>query len=192
MGKGELWDELQEIKRSHGDDERIQMVGWKPYEEIPDYIAASDICLLPAYKNQIMMNIVPIKIYEYLAAGKCVIATNLPGLRKEFGDENGVVYIEDQNEVLSSALQLMVNGDLPKKSAEAVRAVSGNGWRDGHEPVRAVIVLYREERRGPSCRHPGQGTVRSGNMIGTSGGQIMGDHSSICKYRRTKCPGARS
>ncbi len=190
MGKGELWDELQEIKRSHGDDKRIQMVGWKPYEEIPDYIAASDICLLPAYKNQIMMNIVPIKIYEYLAAGKCVIATNLPGLRKEFGDGKGVVYIEDQKEVLSSALQLMVNGDLPKKGAEAARAVSGNGWRT-HEPVRAIIVLHRRERKGPPGGGPGRGTVRSGYMIATSGDRSMNDHTSICKCGGTMRPGAR-
>ncbi len=62
---------------------KLILTGKIPFEEIPKHIAAADICLLPAYKNEIMMNIVPIKIYEYMAMGKPVIATNLPGILKE-------------------------------------------------------------------------------------------------------------
>ena len=54
------------------------------------------ICLLPAHKNEIMMNIVPIKIYEYMAMGKPVIATKLPGLVKEFGEDSGILLLIKQ------------------------------------------------------------------------------------------------
>ena len=63
--------------------------------EMPAFIAASDICLLPAYPwEKTMQDIVPIKMYEYMAMKKPVIATRLPGVMKEFGEDNGVVYVE--------------------------------------------------------------------------------------------------
>lgn len=39
-----------------------------------------------------MMNILPIRMYEYMAAGTSVIATKLPGFMKEFGGERCSVY----------------------------------------------------------------------------------------------------
>lgn len=36
----------------------------------------------------------PIKMYEYMAAGKPVIAESLPGIMKEFGSDNGVIYVD--------------------------------------------------------------------------------------------------
>ena len=37
-----------------------------------------------------MQDIVPIKLYEYLAMAKPVIATRLPGIVMEFGEGNGI------------------------------------------------------------------------------------------------------
>ncbi len=85
------------------------MTGWVPYEEIPSYISMADICLLPAYNNEVMRNIVPIKIYEYLVMRKPVIATKLPGIMKEFGNDNGVVYIDNPEQTLNQAMELLEN-----------------------------------------------------------------------------------
>ena len=80
---------------------RSYLVGKKPYNEIPDFLAAADICILPAYPDEeIMQDIVPIKIYEYMAMGKPVITTMLPGIMKEFGEENGISYVNKPSEVL--------------------------------------------------------------------------------------------
>jgi glycosyltransferase involved in cell wall biosynthesis len=87
-------------------EDKIIILDWQPYEEVPKYIAAADICILPAYKNEIMQNIVPIKMYEYMAMGKPVIATRLSGLVKEFGEEWGLFYIERAEEVLNIAYKL--------------------------------------------------------------------------------------
>ncbi len=69
VGEGDLWDDLQAMRSAPGSGERIITVGWQPYATIPDFLAAADICLLPAENNAIMRNIVPIKMYEYMAAG---------------------------------------------------------------------------------------------------------------------------
>ena len=73
-------------------DNQVILTGKQPYECIPKFLAAADICLLPAYPTEkIIQDIVPIKMYEYMAMGKPVITTKLPGVMKEFGEDRGVI-----------------------------------------------------------------------------------------------------
>ena len=143
LGKGDLWDILQDIKREYELEKRIIIVGWKPYEEVPKYLAASDICLLPPHKNDIMKNIVPIKMYEYMAAGKPVIATNLPGIVKEFGSDNGVIYINKPEETFKKAIELIKNGRIQeegKKGRKFVEKCCWNNITDEFERILEEVI----------------------------------------------------
>ena len=126
VGEGDLWEKLQEMKVRSG--ERIITVGWQPYATIPDFLAAADICILPAKNNAIMQNIVPIKMYEYMAAGKPVIATKLPGIMKEFGDGNGVLYVENAEEIVLKSTELSQNGSMMHLGTVARQFVIANDW----------------------------------------------------------------
>jgi glycosyltransferase involved in cell wall biosynthesis len=128
LGNGELWDTLQEIKQMFDLDNKIILVNWQPYEDIPKYISAVDICLLPAYKNNIMKYIVPIKIYEYMAMGKPVIATNLPGLKKEFGELNGISYVESPQQVLEKSVFLYKNNLIKSEGNKASLYLQDKDW----------------------------------------------------------------
>lgn len=128
LGKGELWDRLHEIKNQFSLGDRLIIEDWKPYEEVPDYLAAADICLLPAKRSKVMENIVPIKMYEYLAAGKVVFATDLSGIRKEFREGNGVVYVNESKEVVSHAMDLILSGTLVSEGKKGQDFVRSNDW----------------------------------------------------------------
>ena len=129
VGKGPVWDGLQTLRKDKGGAERIVMREWLPYAQIPAYLAASDICLLAALRDQVMQDIVPIKMYEYMAAGKPVLATRLPGLVREFGEGHGVVYVDGPEEVVPCTLELLREGLLAKLGAQARAFVSGNDWQ---------------------------------------------------------------
>jgi hypothetical protein len=60
----------------------IVMVGAKDYQILPNYLAFMDVCLVPFKINKLTVASNPIKIYEYLAAGKPVVSTALPELQK--------------------------------------------------------------------------------------------------------------
>src|SRR5207247_8734829 len=94
VGKGDSCTELGRLVAERGAEDRIKMVGFRPYAEIPSYLASADVCLLPAYNTEAMRNIVPIKMYEYLAASKPVIATRLSGVFREFGEGHGVLSVD--------------------------------------------------------------------------------------------------
>lgn len=129
VGEGDAFDDLQKIREQYHLDEQIILTGKQPYEEIPEFIAAADICLLPAYpKEEIMQDIVPIKMYEYMAMGKPVITTKLPGVMKEFGDGNGVIYVDKPEDVLKKAIELVENGYIEEEGRRARLFVEERSW----------------------------------------------------------------
>jgi len=128
IGKGELWDTIERIRMNNHLENKIVLLDWKPYNEVPGYIAASDICILPAYNNQVMKNIVPIKMYEYMASQKPVIATRLPGLVKEFGENNGVLYVDKPEEVLKLAEELEESNRIQSEGIKARKFVGPSSW----------------------------------------------------------------
>jgi glycosyltransferase involved in cell wall biosynthesis len=56
----------------------VYFLGPKPYENLPNYIQSFDVCLIPFKINELTKSVNPIKMYEYLSAGKPVISTPLP------------------------------------------------------------------------------------------------------------------
>ena len=128
VGKGESWDNMARLATELGVEDRIKMVGFRPYAEMPSYLSAADVCLLPAYNTETMRNIVPIKMYEYLAAGKPVIVTRLPGLLKEFGEGHGVVYVDSARDVVAKASELAGEGSLQRIGQLGRAYVSRNDW----------------------------------------------------------------
>ena len=75
-----------------GLSDRVVQMGRVDATRIPSLLGAADVCLLPFHTVPATEHIVPIKLYEYMAAGKPVIAAPLPGVMRDVGDQHGVVY----------------------------------------------------------------------------------------------------
>lgn len=107
VGDGDAFSDLEYIKEKYNLHNRLILTGKQPYVKIPEFIAAADICILPAYPDEeIMQDIVPIKIYEYMAMGKPVVATSLPGIMKEFETGNGLIYANSPENVIEKSIKL--------------------------------------------------------------------------------------
>jgi len=73
-----------------GKHSNIKMVGAKPYSILPQYLACMNVCLIPFKINKLTFASNPIKLYEYLAAGKPVVSTALPEVRE---NASKIVYV---------------------------------------------------------------------------------------------------
>ena len=128
VGDGDLYAPLSKMVAANSAGDTIILTGKVPFDEIPNYVAAADICLLPADRNEIMMNIVPIKMYEYMAMGKPVIATKLPGIFQEFGCENGIIYVERAEDVVTKAREMIECGTIREEGEKARAFVKDSDW----------------------------------------------------------------
>jgi len=140
VGDGEARDELVSLRNDYDLQSHVILTGKKPYDEIPELVAAADVCLLPAYNNSIMRDIVPIKMYEYMAMGKPVIATRLPGITKEFGNDNGVLYVEGPQDVLNKAAELIRTGAIHEQGEKARQFVQNNDWSRVVDEFEKVLI----------------------------------------------------
>ena len=54
------------------------MLGQRPYDELPSYLAGTDVCWIPYRMTDRVMGRDCIKLYEYLASGRPVVSVPLP------------------------------------------------------------------------------------------------------------------
>jgi len=148
VGEGDAYEELQQIRERYNLQDRIILTGKKPYQEIPALIAAADICLLPAYPwESIMQDIVPIKMYEYMAMKKPVVATRLSGVMREFGEGNGVVYIDKPEDVIAKAIELVQTGSVTELGSKARNFVERYSWDSITDEFERILEEAIEEKR---------------------------------------------
>ena len=140
VGDGDAFGDLQKIREKYHLDNQVILTGKQPYENIPEFIAPSDICLLPAYPGEkTMQDIVPIKMYEYMAMGKTVITTKLPGVMKEFGESQGVIYVDKTEDVLKKAIELIEKGRVEEEGRKARGFVERYNWDDIVDEFESIL-----------------------------------------------------
>lgn len=67
---------LSDLKPLQG-VENIHLLGEKPYTEIPGYLSHFDVGIIPFKRTPLTHATNPVKMYEYLSAGKPIVATRL-------------------------------------------------------------------------------------------------------------------
>jgi glycosyltransferase involved in cell wall biosynthesis len=93
VGCGEGEEALKGLACEMGIGASVVFGGLHPYSALPDIIRSSDICINPFELNSITRDILPTKLFQYLACAKPVVATSLPGTIPFLsGEQHGMVY----------------------------------------------------------------------------------------------------
>jgi glycosyltransferase involved in cell wall biosynthesis len=122
--------------------ENVIFTGMQPYSRLPDFIRSSDICINPFELNGITQKILPTKLFQYLACGKPVVATKLPGTMPFLaGEEDGVIYAETADTV-NVLIQLL--SDREKRRCLGERGVAAARRFDWVEIARQMASWLAE------------------------------------------------
>lgn len=128
----------------------IKLTGEVAYKDLPGYVADFDVCLIPFDSSTDLIKATnPVKFYEYLSAGKKIVATNIPEL-EEFKDK--YVYLSDDKEEFCTYIKKCLVGDDCLASAEkCVEFAKENDWTKRFEmleneinslyPLVSIVVL---------------------------------------------------
>jgi glycosyltransferase involved in cell wall biosynthesis len=97
VGCGEGEQALKALAAQTGVSTNVVFGGLQPYSALPDIIRSSDVCINPFDLNPITRDILPTKLFQYLACSKPVVATPLPGTIPFLsGEEHGMVYCSQE------------------------------------------------------------------------------------------------
>lgn len=116
----------------------VVFAGTKPYSELPKWAKAIDVCILPFTRTSLMVQSSPLKLREYLAAGKPTVAVPLPE-SKLLGE---VVKTAEDGPGFVIAIEDALAANSPELIALRQKAVEGNTW---DATVANVLRKLKEE-----------------------------------------------
>jgi len=122
----------------------VHLLGRKSVEDVPRYIAACDVCLLPYRINEWTQSIDSLKLYEYLACGKPVVATDVPAARRF----SKVVMVAANETEFVATIDAALSEDGPALRAERRSVAARHTWDQRVESLSAVIEERLKKRDG--------------------------------------------
>jgi glycosyltransferase involved in cell wall biosynthesis len=102
----------------------VVSLGTLPLADVPAVIAGANACLMPYRADGWADTLFPLKLIEYLAAGKPVVSTPIRAAR-EFAD---VVTLASDQAEFAEALEAAVATDSPDARRRRIERVDGFSW----------------------------------------------------------------
>jgi len=104
----------------------VTMTGFVKHERIPLYQAAADILLMP-YSRSISSSsgqdiaevINPMKMFEYMAAGRAIVSAGLPSIREILNEENAIFCEPDDVNAWKSAIESLLGDEIRRRELES-------------------------------------------------------------------------
>ncbi len=116
-----------------------------PHHEIPTLIAESDICVAPLGLNDrnVTQGACPIKVLEYMAAGRPLLASNMPIVRELVREDVDALLFSpnDPDDLARQAITLLNDFELSKRLAQSAsgRALTKFTW---HDSQKKLVKVY--------------------------------------------------
>jgi GT2 family glycosyltransferase/glycosyltransferase involved in cell wall biosynthesis len=115
----------------------VHLVGEVPYELVPAFLHAFDVCLVPFRMTPLTEATNPVKVYEYLSAGKPVVAVPLPELASM--EAEGLVVTAAGAEAFVEAVERALAEDSPEAAARRRAYAARHTWRARYQELREAI-----------------------------------------------------
>lgn len=147
--------DIEKLKRPN-----IHFLGARPYGDLPAYVQAFDVGIIPYVLSDYTKAVDPLKLLEYLAAGLPVVASAIPEAQK-YADHIAVAGNADAF-VEAVGVALRVNRASVREQGQAV--ARQNTWERRSDELIGIIVELARRRAAGSLLSSAQGpSGTSGN-----------------------------
>lgn len=136
----------------------VHFLGNKPVDALPAYCQAMDVCLIPYVLTEYTHHIFPLKLYEYMAAGKPIVSTDMAEMRAYEGDE---MAIGRTNEEFHQAVARAMNDDTPERVAARQRSAQNESWDHRVEQISELIEPVLQARSASRRADAASGAART-------------------------------
>lgn len=120
----------------------VHFTGRKMIDELPPYLKYSHCCIIPFLCNELTKSIYPLKINEYLAAGKPVVSTHFSADIASFRE---VACISEDHQAFVRNIDRAIADDNEEKVKQRVNFSSGNTWESRALDFMELTRKYMDE-----------------------------------------------
>jgi glycosyltransferase involved in cell wall biosynthesis len=135
--------------------DRVRLAGYVPPAEVPAWLAAADVVALPNSAQAAISEryTSPLKLFEYMAAERAIVASDLPSLREvlRHGENAWLVSPDDPAALAAGLRRLLDDAALAARlAARARQEVEGRTWEARARAVVRFVNARLESRPGDS------------------------------------------
>lgn len=135
--------DVQMFKKKYEDVSTVRVLGYKPHGEIPLWQKASDCLVLPntATQNISLYYTSPMKLFEYMASGRPIIASDIPSIKAVVTPAEVTFVTPDDSEALAAAILAIEQNQegYTAKAHKAKEKVLHHTWEKRIERILSVI-----------------------------------------------------
>jgi glycosyltransferase involved in cell wall biosynthesis len=134
--RSELWN--GKVRMS---DTNIEIIGLRPFEEMPATLAAADIAVIPQNEGPATIGQVPVKLIDAMAMGKAIVASAVSDIPRII-DGCGIVCKPGDADDLAAKLTMLASDEEMRKQIGAkarARCIERHSYDALEEPLTAIF-----------------------------------------------------
>jgi glycosyltransferase involved in cell wall biosynthesis len=123
IGEGPMKACWQQKASEKGLGKHFKFTGQIAYEKAPTYLGAMDVCVAPFKNNAGLRS--PVKIFDYMACGRPVVASRIQGTTDIFKNSGTLTLVkpEDPESLADAIVDLLVDIQKAEKIAQKGRTL---------------------------------------------------------------------
>lgn len=136
VGDGEMREEWEALVRRLGLEAAFDFPGQVPYEAIPYYLGAMDLCVAPFTADRGEGS--PLKLFDYMASGRPVVVSEIPAVKPLIERSGALVPVppDDPQALAQAVLRLLAQNSERRRLGEEggpswFESRAGKPWRKG-------------------------------------------------------------
>ena len=142
IGDGPEAEPTRDLLAAQGAGDAAHWVGTVPPDSIPALLTSMDVAVAPA-RADAPFYFSPLKVFEYMAAGRAIVASGIGQLRDVIEHERTGLLVDpgDQHALAGALSRLRRDGDLRARLGRAARAraVEQHSWRAVARRILALV-----------------------------------------------------
>ncbi len=113
----------------------VKIIDFISYQKLPPYVWSFDVAFVPHQVNDFTQSMNPMKLYEYMAAGKPIVTTPISG-SETFGD---LLVTATKPEQFIQAIDSQLKNDTPQKQQLRLEAIADDAWHSRVEMMMRFV-----------------------------------------------------
>lgn len=150
IGDGPMREQLEEQAQKLQIEQRVSVTGLLPPDDVAALLTAADIAVLSPRATPAAQAQSPMKLFEYMAAGRAIIAPALPNIESVLRHgRNGYLVAADDAQALASAIQLLLDDQTLRKQlgqAARLQAVQQHSWDAAAAAIESILYRCQASR----------------------------------------------
>lgn len=116
-------------------------IGHQPYKKMIEYMKAMDAVVLPSPDKPLAHYSSPLKLFEYMASGRPIIASDLPAIREVLNDKNALFFKPENSNDLARAVKMLKASPMLgyHLSQQALADIQNYTWDNRAKNILAAV-----------------------------------------------------